>query len=123
LLRLGAATAEFGLSLVIGVVNFATERWQERHRRLAAKYGNNFTGRTSVIVPSVDGWKKFPGDYNVFGWPGDGNLHPAVIASMLMAVEKWFYDESDAARPLDHWVERILSEGRSAALIGVLVLL
>jgi hypothetical protein len=122
LLRSSEITAEFALSLIIRVVNFATERWQEHDRKLAAKYSNlEAEGPSCVTVPTSDGWKEFFGDRSVLRWHDGWATRPAVLSSMLMAVEKWLYDEADAGRPVDRWVGKILSEGRSAALIGVLV--
>jgi hypothetical protein len=120
LLRCDPTTAELALTLIIRVVNFATERWREHHARLVARYGGDGPG--CVRVPD-GGWVECPGDPNVLHWHGGWRTHPAVLSSMLMAVEKWLYDEADAGRAVDRWVGRILSEGRSAALVGVLVAL
>jgi hypothetical protein len=124
LLRSSSETAEFALTLIIRVVNFATERWQECYRRLTAKYPDVAAeGPSCVTVPIGESWKEFPGDRNVLCWNDGSATQPDVLSSMLMAVEKWLYDEIDAGHSIDRWVGRIFSEGKSAALIGVLVLL
>ena len=38
-----------------------------------------------------------------------------------MALEKWLCDELDQGRCIDRWIERILAEGESLALVGVLL--
>jgi hypothetical protein len=122
LLRAGTETAELGLTLIMRLVNFATERWQEHHDRLVAKYGEDASrGPWRVHVPSAGGWVTHPGDKEVLRWHDGWRSHPAVLSSMLMALEKWLYDEVDAGRPVDRWIERIVSEGKSAGLVGVLV--
>ncbi len=122
LLRYGEATAESALTLIIKVANFATERWREHQILLHARHGGEFdVGPNSVQIPGPDGLVEHPGDRNVLCWHSGLRTHPSVLSSMLMAVEKWLYDEADAGRPVDRWVGRIFGEGRSAALVGVLV--
>jgi hypothetical protein len=122
LLRSSEETAAFALGLIIRVTNFATERWQEHHHQLTAKYPDLAReGPTCVTVPTAEGWKAFSGDRNVLRWHDGWASQPDVLSSMLMAVERWLYDEADGGRPIDRWVEQLLNEGRSAALVGVLV--
>jgi hypothetical protein len=122
LLRSSEETAAFTLTLIIRVTNFAAERWQEHYRKLTAKYPDIAEeGPSCVTTPTADGWKTFPGDRNVLRWHDGWASQPDVLSSMLMAVERWLYDEADAGRPVDRWVLQILREGRSAALVGVLV--
>jgi hypothetical protein len=122
LLRSSEETAAFALALVIRVTNFATERWQEHYHQLTAKYPDIAAeGPSCVTVPTTEGWKAFSGDRNVLWWHDGWATPPDVLSSMLMAVEKWLYDEADAGRMIDRWVLQIVSEGCSAALVGVLV--
>lgn len=123
LLRSSEETAEFALTLIIRVTNFATERWQEHYRKLSAKYPDIAAeGLSCVTIPTADGWKTFAGDRNVLRWhDGWAYQQPELLSSMLMAVERWLYEEADAGRPIDRWVLKMVNEGESAALIGVLV--
>jgi hypothetical protein len=122
LLQSNDETAAFALDLTIRVTNFATERWEEHHHELTTKYPDFAReGPSCVTVPTTEGWKAFSGDRNVLRWHDGWATQPDVLSSMLMAVERWLYDEADAGRPIVRWVHQILSEGRSAALIGVLV--
>jgi hypothetical protein len=122
LLRSSEETAAFALALIIRVANFATERWQEHHRQLTAKSPDIAAeGPSCVTVPTAAGWKAFSGDRNVLRWHDGWATQPDVLSSMLMAVERWLYDEADVGRPIDRWVHQIVSEGCSAALVGVLV--
>jgi hypothetical protein len=122
LLRSGDELADFSLALVIRVVNFAAERWREHRERLDAEYGGDPEGGpVSVRVPGEPGWVEHPGDRSALHWHDGWPARPSALSSMLMAVERWLYDEADAGRPIDRWVGRILGEGRSAALVGVLV--
>ncbi len=122
LLRSGEETAAFALALIIRVTNFATERWQEHHHQLIAKYPDLAKeGPTCVTLPNTEGWKAFSGDRNVLRWHDGWPSQPGVLSSMLMATEKWLYDEADAGRPIDRWVQQIVKEGHSVALVGVLL--
>jgi hypothetical protein len=122
LLRFDPTTAEFALTLIINVVNFATERWQDRWRGVEAKWGSDGSNEPScVTVPSTSGLRKWLGDWHVLGWLDGWRTCPNIVSSMLMAVEKWLYDECDTGRRIDRWVNRILCEGKSVALLGVLL--
>src|SRR5262249_40407276 len=105
LLRSSEETAAFALALIIRVTNFATERWQEHYHQLTAKYpGTVAEGPSCVTVPATEGGKAFSGDRNVLRWHDGWATHPDVLSSMLMAVERWLYDEADAGRAIDRWV-------------------
>ena len=39
-----------------------------------------------------------------------------------MALEKWLYDEIDAGRPVDQWIEQILRGSQSLAFAGLLLI-
>ena len=97
---------EEGLSFILRLVNFATQRFVEGES-LTLGIGNE--SRT---------WF---GDSRVFRWHYDWPLsNGAVIHCSLMALERWLYEQIDRGENVDHWLIRILSESESLAFAGLL---
>jgi hypothetical protein len=123
---------EEGLDVILRLVNFATARWEEwRLRRLEAPGdagdagaadsdpSRDVSGRSvSILLPS--GSKRWRGDARVYGWYRGpfGNAH--LVVACLMALEKWLYDELDAGRGIERWLEIIFARCDSVAFAGVL---
>lgn len=124
LFRTDGETPVFALRLLCRVVNFATERWREHHGRRVERYGRDvFDGPDWLTISGPDGvgTVEWPGDRHVLRWHEGLVTHPKPLSSMLMALEKWLYEEVESGRPIDRWVEILLRDGRSAAIAGVLV--
>jgi hypothetical protein len=98
---------EQGLSFVLRLVNFATRR---------------YVGDKLGISVEVDGEQKlWRGDTRVFRWHHDWPVgHGEIIHSVLMALEKWLYEEIDAGRDIDGPVRRLVAESESLAFAGLL---
>ena len=61
------------------------------------------------------------GDSNVFRWHHDWPVTSgSMIHCVLMAVERWLYEEIDGGEDIDPWIDRILSESESLAFAGLL---
>ena len=102
-----------GLSLIIRLINFATERW--------ADMGEGKSQPPNVKVVSAEVEKDFIGNGDVFYWYRGFTSN--IISSALMALEKWLYDtvEDDRAKGLiDDSIDRIIQDGDSLAFLGVL---
>ncbi|WP_402721292.1 hypothetical protein [Janthinobacterium rivuli] len=105
------------LTSLIALVNFCTERW-------TAEVMQGRTGESpGVTLQFSDGSEKsFPGWWQVFGWPQsnavgrNGNLFCA-----LDALERWLTLRLDVGEDITGDIEMILREGKSAALVSVLV--
>lgn len=105
------------LMSLTALVNFCTERW-------AAEVMKGRTGESpGVTLQFADGSEKsFSGWWQVFGWPQsngtgrDGNLFCA-----LDALERWLTLRLDADEDITGYIEMILRDGKSAALVSVLV--
>lgn len=98
---------EHGLTFVIKLANFATERYCRHH------------GKTVLISGKKRYWY---GDLNALAWHYDGYLsHGALLQCALMALEKWFYDRIDGGEDVTSAVDRIMHEGCSLALAGLLL--
>ena len=100
---------EQGLSFVLRLVNFATRRFLEgQSHGLALTIGNE---------PRM--WL---GNSNVFRWhydwpvPGHSVLH-----CVLMALERWLYEQIDRGEDITPSVDRILRESESLAFAGILL--
>jgi hypothetical protein len=106
-LALLTAAPAHGLTFVIKLTNFATERYERGD------------GETFKIGGKKKCWQ---GDSDVFTWHYDGHLsHGSILQCVLMALEKWFYDRIDSGEDITPAVTRIMNESESLALAGLLL--
>jgi hypothetical protein len=95
-----------GLSFALRVVNFASRRFSEG-QGLTVRIGN-------------DG-SFWYGNPNVFRWHHDWPVSfGSMIHCVLMAVERWLYEEIDHGKDIDPWINRFLRESESLAFAGLL---
>ncbi|MEG3791242.1 hypothetical protein V1318_14020 [Lysobacter sp. CCNWLW3] len=107
---------ETALTSLIALVNFCTERWaaEVMKRRSCEAPG--------VTLQLADGSiKTFPGWWQVFGWPQSNDSRNGSLFCALDALERWLTLRIDAGEDITTDIEKILREGNSAALIGVLL--
>ena len=100
-----------GLNFVCQLTNFATDRWLDRQQKPTA----SFEIMSDNIV------KEYMGDFSVFGWHKDIGNAPHTLVSALMAVEQFFYEELDKGNSIAKYIQHILSNSNSIALIGLLL--
>lgn len=75
-----------------------------------------------IDVPLADSRTlRLRGDEHVFQWYRGDSRVPGTVASMLMALEKWLYDEADAGNDIGPVIRELLEGTTSAAIAGVLV--
>jgi hypothetical protein len=105
--------SELASRLIVRLADAATDHW------VASRADDGEAAHPWVI--DLD-----PGDLLVYGdeqvlvwYRGDGRAS-SVLASALMALEKWLYDESDAGHDIGPTVSEILRSTRSAAVVGLL---
>jgi len=73
-------------------VNYATERWAESAlRRAPADFDPDYY---SLEFPLSSGKGRWIGNFDVYLWHRANGSN--CVASALMALEKWLYDEIDA---------------------------
>ena len=97
---------EQGLSFVLRLVNFATSRFVE---------GDGLT-----VVTGNDSRMWF-GNSNVFRWHYDWPVPgSSVIHCVLMALERWLYEQIDRGEDIAPWVARILRESELLGFAGLL---
>jgi hypothetical protein len=119
-LRFLREAPQYGLTFVIRLVNYATDRWAQAGELYGRMHGRA-EGRPSVLIARADAPRDFVGDGQVLQWHYDSPLGPGAVACALMALEKWLYDAIDAGQDVTLSLERLLDEGSSLALIGVLI--
>lgn len=108
---------ETALTSLIALVNFCTERW------VAEAMKGRTGGAPGVILQFADGSEKtFPGWWQVFGWPqSNDSMRNGNLFCALDALERWLTLRLDAGADITAYIERILREGNSAALVSVLL--
>lgn len=99
------------IALLVRLIDFATERWMESHHNKDVGGG--------MDLPWQGGMKRFVGDFKVYHWY-HGVADSQVLASALMALEKWLYDCLDSKTPVDRWITCLLEKSKSMAILGVL---
>jgi hypothetical protein len=107
-----------GLDAVIRLSNEATQEWD----RVAAMLNPRPQAQQSrrLSLPIAGGTQEWIGDGRLLGWYRNQHVQTPLLASALMAAEKWFYDRIDAGEEVEEAIDRILSRSRSVALLGVL---
>lgn len=107
-----------GVDFAIRLTNFVTERWWQDKVRICAERG---WVNESESVAVGEGGERWTGDATVFGWSHQGRLSSQTITCVLMALERWAYEQLDAGVDISSHLDRITRESRSAALAGVLI--
>lgn len=104
---------DYALGCLIQLVNFCTERWQ-------ADIADQ--NPPSVALTLADGSKKvFIGNRLVFEWDHHSSMHNAQLGCALAALEKWLMVQLDQGDSIAAYVERLLIESKSLAILGVLL--
>lgn len=102
-----------GLDLIINIVNFAAERWADRYKE-ARK-------RPPTLDIEIEGKKrKVFKDAGMYFWYRDYPPVPDVVATALIALEKWLYDLIDGEQPVEDYINHILLKTNNIAFLGLL---
>ena len=109
---------DVALKTLITLTDFATARWEES----VLRNGVERTEHEMKIGDESEIWK---GDPKVFAWslapPIIYKKCPSVLVSFLMAFEKWLCDQIEAGEDIETWIDEVLNQSNSVALIGTLV--
>lgn len=129
---------EEGLEVILRLVDFCTERWQNFTEKEAKEYKaqeqktggrddplqklmkESYRLPETVILPLENGDRELIGDERVYGWSQGLDNPPNAIIVALMALEKYLYTELDEGRPIEDKIKTILSRIRSTAFLRVL---
>lgn len=114
---------ERGLEFVVGLVDFATDRWAEEWRTTMKEDGEPEDAWTEVpsIILTVDGVPKpFVGNKQVLNWHRGAAIGPDAVAASLMALEAWLYSHAEKGDIDVEHLRFLLRRARSLAVVGVL---
>ena len=103
---------EQAIDAVLRLVNYATDRWLE-----VATGGNDTAQqreRFGVALDFPEGSKLWYGNYHIYALYRHGGMRGEVATCALMALEKWLYDELDAGRDVEKWLQLICRLGSSS---------
>ena len=121
------------LKITIDLINFSTEQFVKtgkQHEQKRAKSDSNDL-LVKLSMPSsiweIDLLKEetkeqivWIGDERVFGWHRNRLIHSPIIPTILMALEKWFYDLIEKKENIDSYINYIFENNKSVAIGGVL---
>lgn len=111
------------LDTALRVINAATERWAaDRERWPLDEPDESIARRSQSGVELVIGDEVLSrsGDGQVMFWYRGAAQVPRTLSSLLMAIEKWLYDEHDAGRDIAPVCRRLLRGSSSMAVVGLL---
>jgi hypothetical protein len=106
------------LKALIELVNFCTERWSAG---VMGEREGRAPGLKLQLQLAESGEKTFTGWWQVFDWTQTSSLHNGNLFCALDALERWLTLQLDAGVDITTYIERILRNGESAALVGLLV--
>lgn len=107
---------DVALKALIALVNFCTERWVSE---IMEGREGPVPGLTIQMAEGKE--KTFAGWWQVFDWTQTNSHHNGNLFCALDALERWLTIQLDAGIDVTTYIEQIIREGRSAALIGLLV--
>ena len=104
---------EHAITAILSLVEHATQAWAARERD-----DGHPVMTIDIGVDSPDVWI---GDAGVLFWHRGNGHDSTVLASALMALEHWLYEERDEGHDIASVLDRLLSETKSVAVLGVLI--
>lgn len=119
-----------GIDFALKLINFATRRWaakELRYRQHRGPESPDLAGLIEVddnleVLVQVEADAKFwIGDRRVFRWYLDWPIDCRIIPCVLMALEKWIYEQIDAEQDVDHILREIVGRSESVAFAGLLI--
>ena len=102
-----------GIDLIIRLVDFATDRRAEDRQTRSIQ-------PASVVLDLEGGPREFIGDSSVFKWYRGLGSSPNAVATALMALENWLYNQLDQGLSVSDAITQILTRTDSVAFLGLL---
>lgn len=110
-LQINSAAA---LEALVKLVDFCTERWAHDMHRHGVEH-------SSIAIALTNGTaNQFIGNHSVFDWSGENSLNAGQMHSALAALEKWLCAQIENGADVSPYMERLLCESNSVAILGVL---
>lgn len=119
-----------GIDFALKLINFATNRWAAKELRYRQRRGPaspelasliEVDDNLEVIVQVGEDAKRWIGDRRVFRWYLDWPIDCRIIPCVLMALEKWIYEQLDAEQDVDDILREIVGRSESVAFAGLLI--
>lgn len=108
---------EHALEFALTLINFVTDRWLEKRKSWSPD-------STYIDINFGEQSKKYYGDPSVYYWHRGVPSVPDAVGSVLMALEKWLYDNLEDNKTKSNAfdaIETILQKGKSLAFIGLII--
>ena len=99
-----------GVDLIVRFVNFVATVWASRNENR----NNRF------LIHWHDEHREWFGSGDMYFWYRDQSNCPDTVVVALMALERWLYEELDAARDITRHIQRIISNSNNIAFAGLL---
>jgi len=116
-----------GVDFALKLINFATKRWAAGELRYKQRRGPaspelagliEVDDNIEVTVQVGEDTKTWIGDRRVFRWYLDWPIDCRIIPCVLMALEKWVYEQLDAKQNVDHFLREIIGRSESYPFTG-----
>lgn len=107
------ADRESGITLIVDLINFATDRYAEWWPYDEKVEEFSLVGDWGVSLVK--------GNYQVFGWGIVGTNLADLLVSSLVSLEKWFEEQLEQDIDITGSVCQLLASSRSLAFVGVLI--
>lgn len=104
------------LTALISLVDFCTLRWTE-----AAQLRGYSVGPGITLALADGSQRHFHGGHPILNWAHHSDLGNGQLFCALNALEKWLTLRIDAGADVGAHLERLLGEGTSVAILGVLL--
>ena len=121
---------ERGITFALKLINFATTRWSEHETRYRNRHQDELSeisileesqDRNEVLIRVGETDRTWIGDRRVLRWYLDWPVHNKIIPCVLMALEKYLYEELDSGKDVNPLIAKIMEESKSIAFAGLLI--
>jgi transcriptional regulator with XRE-family HTH domain len=110
------ANPDIALGTLFKLVNFCTERWEVESEREHRQIPSSMAVTLSSGVAH-----EFKGDFGLFKMSQTDSHHTGQLSSALAALEQWLRTLLDAELDITPYIENILVNSNSVAMLGVLI--
>ncbi|TWT49045.1 hypothetical protein KOR42_39610 [Thalassoglobus neptunius] len=119
-----------GIDFALKLINFATGRWAAKELKYRERRGPaspklagliEVDDDLEVLVQVGADAKPWIGDRRVFRWYLDWPIDCRIIPCVLMALEKWIYEQIDNGQDVDDILQELVGRSESVAFAGLLI--
>lgn len=103
-----------GIDFVVKITNHATNLWIEHNKQ------SNESG-ISITLNYNSEPKIFYGDRGVYKWCFSSTRELYSLVSILMAFEKFLFEEIDSTKSIENYIQHAMKETNSLAILAILI--